>query len=252
MYNEELNNQWINRLKGHVRGKKVLLLGNSLSLFSEKTGDFIDSFDVVIRVGKGLPYPYFTEYIGKKFDVWSFGVLRAPIIEHVTAPFKIYNFLQVHVYDKKNLFVNPSFMYNERFQIYRDYFLIGPLLNIKSYFKLFPKSTDIRLSQGLITLLFILDKLKNIYDSVHLYGFDFFRQAVSYQQQDETKVAYSWHIPKTKKGLLNPHSYDLEKRFIERMDQKGIVTLHPCPCGEIDKYVLESLFSKFRPEANKE
>lgn len=249
MYNEELNTEWINRLTEHVQGKNILLLGNSLSLFADKTGDFIDSYDVVIRVGKGLPYPEFKEYLGSKFDIWSFGVLRSGAIHQVTAPFKIFNFAQVHFYNKKDMLVTPAFMYNERFQVYRDYFLIGSLKDLRSYLRFFPKDSD-RISQGILTLLFLLDKIKG-YKDITLYGFDFFESHLNFKMKDGDKKAYSWHIPNTKTGATMPHSNALEKPFVNKLIRQKLINYVPCPVGSVDKYVLETLIQKFRPEAVK-
>jgi len=249
MYNAELNNKWIGHLKNFVADKKVLLVGNSLSLFADKTGELIDSYDVVIRVGKGLPYTEFKEFLGSKFDVWSFGVLRSGAINQVTAPFKIYNFAQVHFYNKKDMLVTPAFMYNDKHQVYRDYFLIGSIRDLKGYLRFFPKDCD-RISQGLITLLFFIDKIKS-YKDITLYGFDFFENHLSFNLSDGEKQSYSWHLPKTKTGAVMPHSNKLEKPFIERLASKNLINIIKCPTGPIDKYVMDSLFQKFRPEAVK-
>lgn len=252
MYNEELNNQWISKFKEYVYGKKVLLLGNSLSLFAEPRGEFIDSFDVVIRVGKGFPYPEFRPFIGKKFDVWSFGVLRSGGFHlSAKAKFRIFNFLQIHFYNDNKLMVTPSVMFDDKFQIYRDFFLMGSLTDLKNYTKFFPQHNAFRLSQGLTTLLFLIEKA-NTYKEMHLYGFDFFDKHTTYQSKGEQKIAHSWHIPLTKTGLVNPHSYEHEKKFITKLRDKNLVTLHPCAEKEVDKYVLNSLYKRFRPEGLKE
>ena len=251
MYNAELNNQWIQDLNQLVEGKRVLILGNSLSLFAAETGEFIDSFDIVVRVGKGLPYKDFKKYVGEKIDVWSFGVLRSGMIKHVNCKFKVFNFLQVYAYNESDLMVVPKFMFSGKHQIYRDFFLLGSYGDIKKYLKLFPKDPDMRISQGLATILFFIDKIKS-FKELHLYGFDFFEKAVNYNLENEVKQAHSWHIPRSKFGLEHPHINGVEKKFITKLHNKGLLTFHPCPDGEVDKYVLNSLFNKFRPEAKKE
>lgn len=252
MYNEELNNQWISKLREYVRDKRVLLLGNSLSLFSEPRGDFIDSFDVVIRVGKGFPYPEFRPFIGKKFDVWSFGVLRSGGFNlSVRAKFRIFNFLQIHFYNDNKLMVTPSVMFDDKFQVYKDFFLMGSWAELKSYTKFFQQHETFRLSQGLTTLLFMIEKV-NSYKELNLFGFDFFDKHTTFNSNGEVKVAHSWHIPLAKPGLFNPHSYEHEKKFITKLRDKNLINLHPCSEKEVDKYVLNSLFKRFRPEGLKE
>lgn len=251
MYNAELNNRWIKDLNNYTKDKRVLILGNSLSVFADKRGDFIDSFDVVIRVGKGLPFAELQEYVGKKLDVWSFGVLRSGLISQVRCKYKIFNFLQVYAYSEHDQMVIPKFMFDGKYQIYKDYFLIGSYQNVKSYLKLFPKDSNMRISQGLATILFFLDKIKT-HKELHLFGFDFFNKSISYQMDNETKYAHSWHIPRSKIGLEHPHFSNIEKSIITRFQEKQLLTLHETDQGDVDKYVINNLFTKFRPEALKE
>ena len=75
MWNRALNDQFVLKLRAFCQGKKVLIVGNALSLFAKPYGEFIDSFDVVVRVGKGFPHPEFKDHLGTKKDVWMASLL---------------------------------------------------------------------------------------------------------------------------------------------------------------------------------
>lgn len=52
------------------RGKRVAVIGGADSAFKEKLGSYIDGFDVVVRINKGVEVvDKHSEYIGKKTDV---------------------------------------------------------------------------------------------------------------------------------------------------------------------------------------
>jgi hypothetical protein len=125
------------------------------------------------------------------------------------------------------------------------------LHNARGYLKYFPKDPSMRISQGLAVLLFFMDKIKT-YKKLNLYGFDFFEKSVEFGMDNEKKYAHSWHIPRSKIGLIHPHATGTEKKFIEKLHQRQLINLYPCPQGNVDKYVLDNLFSKFRPNAIKE
>ena len=61
-------------------GKDIILVGNSVEILHYDYGDLIDSHDVVIRMGRGIPNPNGlednTDAIGTRTDVWVTGFLR--------------------------------------------------------------------------------------------------------------------------------------------------------------------------------
>ena len=64
-----------------LANKNLILVGNSVEILHYQHGKFIDSHDVVMRMGRGLPNPNSLEdhskSIGTKTDVWITGFLRA-------------------------------------------------------------------------------------------------------------------------------------------------------------------------------
>ena len=127
MWNRRLNDKFENRLIGYCQNKRVLIVGNSISLFNKPYGEFIDSFDVVVRMGKGYPWPEFKEHLGSKTDVWVLSILRANHYpDFKGTPFQVLNISQISVYDsKKNTTTISKHFYEEEFEIYKDYFVMG-------------------------------------------------------------------------------------------------------------------------------
>ena len=117
MWNERLNEKFTNRLIGFCQGKKVLIVGNAVSLLNKPYGEFIDSFDVVVRMGKGYPWPEFKDYLGTKTDVWVLSILRANHYkEFKDVPYKVLNISQMSVYDKERTQTTVSkFFYADDF-----------------------------------------------------------------------------------------------------------------------------------------
>ena len=65
--------------------KNVILVGNSVEMLNYEHGEFIDTHDVVMRMGRGIPNPNGlennTKAIGTKSDVWVTGFLRENTIK---------------------------------------------------------------------------------------------------------------------------------------------------------------------------
>ena len=51
-----------------LENKNIILVGNSIEIMNYEKGEFIDSHDVVIRMGKGIPRWDRDIHIGKKID----------------------------------------------------------------------------------------------------------------------------------------------------------------------------------------
>jgi hypothetical protein len=88
-----------------VEGKRVAVVGNSLSLFDSEFGDDIDNHDLVIRFNK--PAIFFDDLVdvrkthGSKIDIWAF-ISKSAFIEKVLNKEKNIDTV------KKNFFENES------------------------------------------------------------------------------------------------------------------------------------------------
>jgi hypothetical protein len=58
-------------LAEYVKGKRVALVGNAMSMLVNAEPDFIDGHDVVIRINLGLPGIIAPFLIGERTDIWA-------------------------------------------------------------------------------------------------------------------------------------------------------------------------------------
>ena len=58
-----------------TKDKRLILVGNSVEILQYQYGDYIESFDTIVRFGRGAPYDYKTS-LGSRTDIWVTGYLR--------------------------------------------------------------------------------------------------------------------------------------------------------------------------------
>ena len=236
MWNRRLNDKFENRLIGYCQNKRVLIVGNSISLFNKPYGEFIDSFDVVVRMGKGYPWPEFKEHLGSKTDVWVLSILRANHYpDFKGTPFQVLNISQISVYDsKKSTTTISKHFYEEEFEIYKDYFVMGDIKKTRALIKTAYGTVDInqRASQGALTLAYFTNIIRS-YKELHVIGFDFFEGKVQYEMNGEVNEVSSFHlpVPSLKGSNSNPHAGMLveghpDKRYIQRLRDEGKIVFH--------------------------
>lgn len=236
MWNKRLNDKFENRLIGYCQNKRVLIVGNSISLFNKPYGEFIDSFDVVVRMGKGYPWPEFKEHLGSKTDVWVLSILRANhYADFKGTPFQVLNISQISVYDsKKNTTTISKHFYEEEFEIYKDYFVMGDIKKTRALIKIAYGTVDInqRASQGALTLAYFTNIIRH-YKELHVIGFDFFEGKLQYEMNGEVNEVSSFHlpVPSLKGSNSNPHAGMLveghpDKRYIEKLRDEGKIIFH--------------------------
>lgn len=228
MYNKELNDKCIETFAEYISGKRVIVVGNALTMFSDKYGKFIDSFDVVVRLGKGIPWKTDKEYLGTKTDVWFFGGLRAELYEVLTdVPWKIFSPAQMNSHKSVAI---PYFMMDGKFQVYKDFFLShdnDEILSINE--ALNGKDTDVvRVSQGIMAV----DMLAKIgtQKSLTVIGFDFFSSGTNMKfgygkgKIPKDHPVTSWHFPLTSNSQ-NPHISSLERKYVESLDGVELIEM---------------------------
>jgi hypothetical protein len=236
MWNRRLNDKFENRLIGYCQNKRVLIVGNSISLFNKPYGEFIDSFDVVVRMGKGYPWPEFKEHLGSKTDVWVLSILRANHYpDFKGTPYQVLNISQISVYDsKRNTTTISKHFYEEDFEIYKDYFVMGDIKKTRALIKTAYGTVDInqRASQGALTLAYFTNIIRS-YKELHVIGFDFFEGKVQYEMNGEVNEVSSFHlpVPSLKGSNSNPHAGMLveghpDKRYIQRLRDQGKIIFH--------------------------
>lgn len=252
MFNHRINEYFTNKFKNYCKDKSVLIVGNSLTLLGEKYGSLIDSYDVVVRIGKGIPYVELSSFLGSKTDCWVFSTFRSvDYVNFKNVRFKILNICQQQIYDEKIKDLNMrKLFFKKDFQIYRDYFLMGSLEDLHNTIK--KTGLKKRVSQGVFCIQYFIDTIKT-HKKLDIIGFDFFESAVSYKAKgyEEEITINSYHLPVLVNDK-NPH-FDLEsneengeKNYILNLEKEGKIGIHKMTSYPSDE-TLNMLFSKFRP-----
>lgn len=259
MWNKRLNDKFENRLIGYCQDKRVLIVGNSVSLFNKPYGEFIDSFDVVVRLGKGYPWPEFKEHLGSKTDVWVLSILRANHYKDFkNTPYQLLNIAQISVYDKERTTTTVSkYFYEHDFEIYKDYFMMGDITKTRALIKAAYGVVDInqRTSQGALTLSYFINVIRS-YKELHVIGFDFFEGKVQYKLKDEVNEVSSFHlpVPSLKGRNSNPHAGmstegHPDKKYILGLKEENKIIFHPMEplvhTPELETKVMQ-LMAKYR------
>lgn len=257
MYNRKLNEIWTNRLRDFCAGKKVIIVGNSVSTFANEYGDLIDSFDVVVRMGKGVPYPEFKKYQGSKTDCWMLSALRAATYrEFKSVKFKMLNITQLNLYQNTDKFGISKCFFEEDFQIYRDFFLLGNIHETKELIKkalIIELSERNRISQGAMCISYFLNKIATQTET-HVVGFDFFESRVQYLMKGEINEVSSHHmpIPLFKGPNSNPHTglYSVDNKdreYITHLVNNNQIHFHEMKIKELPEQQAKMLLRKHRP-----
>lgn len=258
MYNKQLNDQCTRIFKEVIKGKRVLFVGNSASLFSDDSfGATIDSYDFVLRFGKGWPDPIDAAYLGTKTNAWFFGAGRAGMYKHFKdVPWKIYTPSQLKVYEPGQDQLVNHMMMDGTMQPYRDYFMTGSSKEVVALNKkVNGNETNARLSQGIQAIDWITTKA-NSYKSLTLIGFDFFANEFSYSFDNKhhpsipsNHISSSWHCPLVSKHYeCNPHfkgsdGVSNELKYIISNPDVGVIQMPPIDYDKMNE-VLKRLRGK--------
>tara|TARA_R100000808_G_C2153121_1_gene163033 strand:- start:409 stop:1122 length:714 start_codon:yes stop_codon:yes gene_type:complete len=199
-----------------VKNKDVILVGNSVEILQYDNGELIDSYDTVVRFGKGFPTPPIEHAIGKRTDIWQTGILRRHMfMKFSDAQVRLFN--RSRIYLDKEIKENklPNFPYvnmysdQELDQIYKEFNFTDPRLHSP------------RPSQGFISLLFFTRKIPT-YKSLTLIGFDFF--AKTYSSKVGSGRPHSWHKPRLDTPIEtdNPHTgITIERDYALQLEKEG-------------------------------
>lgn len=193
-----------------TKGKRIILVGNSVEMLQHDLADYIESFDTVVRFGNGIPTSENWDSIGKRTDIWVTGFLR---------------------YNKRRFFpVNIPVLFN-RSRIHLDKipdhypdFEVIEMFSDKEMLNIFDlvgaKNNEVngqRPSAGFITIQYFLQKIE--FSTLTLVGFDFFSKALSITAGFANPT--SWHIPMNS-VTYNPHSQK-EKEIVLDLFERGII-----------------------------
>ncbi len=196
-----------------LENKNVVLVGNSVEILNYEKGEFIDSHDVVIRMGRGVPRPRHYEAIGKRTDLWATGFLRAeqmikrPELKEVP---KLLNRTRINLLTARSLEVDAEF---------HTMFTDNELLDLYEEFGYVNNETLGRPSNGFIVLLWLIKKAW-VWKSLTLVGFDFFAKKAPFK----VGAAYpnSWHLPRNSVDEI-PHNVPAEREYALEMSRNGVI-----------------------------
>jgi len=198
-----------------LKNKNIILVGNSVEVLNYQKGEFIDSHDVVIRMGRGLPLPRHYEMIGKRTDLWASGFLRAeqmikrPELKEVP---KLLNRTRIDL-NKSRVLGNGL---DEEFHtMWSD----DELLALYDEFGYENNAVLGRPSNGFIVLLWLIKKAW-VWKSLTIIGFDFFAKKAPFK----VGAAYpnSWHLPRNTVDEI-PHNVPAERDYALEMSRNGII-----------------------------
>ena len=210
----------IEEIQDFFRDKRVLIVGNSVELMTQENAELIDSFDIVVRLGRGIKTTPNEELaVGSKVDVWISGLFRIPLLQEEEIQQKLkgklilLNGSRIDVTDgwlKKTIEeypYTPLFSDEEILGFYEKYGIIN---NSKKSF---------RFSAGMWTIFFMLKKVKT-YKSLDIIGFDFFKSIADVHVNDGAILPTSWHAPSV--GGDSPvHNGAFEEKIIRKYIDEG-------------------------------
>ena len=198
-----------------LKNKNIVLVGNSVEILNYEKGEFIDSHDIVIRMGRGVPFPRHYERIGKRTDIWCTGFLRAeqmmkrPELKEVP---KLLNRTRINLNSAREL---GNGLDDEYHTMWSDEELLG----LYEEFGYVNNETLGRPSNGFIVLLWLIKKAW-VWKSLTLVGFDFFAKKAPFK----VGAAYpnSWHLPRNTVDEI-PHNVPAEREYALEMSRNGII-----------------------------
>lgn len=193
-----------------TKGKRIILVGNSVEILQHDLADYIESFDTVVRFGNGIPTDENWDSIGKRTDIWVTGFLR----------YKKRRFFPKNI----PVLFNRSRIHLDKIPDHYPDFEVIEMFSDKEMLNIFDlvgaKNNEVngqRPSAGFITIQYFLQKIE--FSTLTLVGFDFFSKALSITAGFANPT--SWHIP-VNSQTYNPHSQK-EKEIVLDLFDRGVI-----------------------------
>lgn len=190
----------LEELQEYVKDKRIIVVGNNLSALEKKQATLIDSYDIVLRFGKGILQGW-EEYIGYKTDIWSTGNFRSPMRSLLPKETVVlYNQGGTH-----NVKSSPPYPHILMYE-WDDACAVST--------KYTGDWEHCRLSNGAITAHFMYNKV-GTFKQMDFINFDFFTVSCKFRDRanEVDSITNSWHLPLTppkyfNKGTDNNCSHD--------------------------------------------
>lgn len=165
--------------------KSVVLVGNSVEMMQHNYGDFIDSHDIVVRLGRGHKTEGHEKSLGTKVDAWGTGFLREPL--HRVPDLKNIPILL----NRNRISISKPRKHKMNKDLVTEVFSDKELLALDKEYH-FDRKNNERMSNGLVILLYFLKK-ETSWKEFTLIGFDGFTKSLSFKVG--LAKPYSWHMP---------------------------------------------------------
>jgi len=206
-----------------LQDSSIILVGNSVELLKYNYGDYIDSFDYVVRFGQGVPEDYNYSAVGRRTDFWVTGWLRKNFWHRFPNAKILFNRSRIHMNVEPNIelpFDNHTIMFNDK-ELLKIFEQIGATND--------NAREGARPSAGFVAILYFLKKLKC--KNITLIGFDFFSKKLPIKSGGDHPA--SWHLPfnSSVKNPHNPHEKGLVWKWYNE--------------GKLDWKILSNLDSEF-------
>ncbi len=240
--------EYLDQIDEYVRGKKVAIVGNASSIFSASHGHDIDSHDVVVRFGKGVPDEFNAVHIGTRTDIWAASVFRfSPSIRNALAPkYSLLSLAQLGLYSKPPTITRPACCMPESALVEgRDYGVMGDVWQHLLWASAVSPRFG-RPSQGAMFVGFMKHrKWANLARSITFFGFDFFSATFDMKG---TPTA-SWHCPIMRNTVSPreiPHDAEAEAKYIKAYIQAHNTNVDCRIDAPIDATTAERIITHYR------
>ena len=178
-----------------TKDKTLILVGNSVEILQYEYGDYIESFDTVVRFGRGAPYDY-TSSLGSRTDIWVTGFLRVNARKFFDC-LTLFNRSRIHMNKPSTTILPKDFKY-------MDMFSDEEIIDIHNKLGVVPnKPVGWRPSQGFMAILFFL--LKCECKSITLIGFDFFSKKLPFKTGEDNPIVSISILDLEKKEYRSVH-----------------------------------------------
>jgi hypothetical protein len=238
----------VERIRGLVKNKRVLFVGNSVESIQYGLGKFIDKYDIVVRFGRAIEFvaekhkdTMFAKRLGRKVNIWVTGQFRSHTYNKLKQEFTNGRFKDVEILLNEcrgNFHLKDYIIENHipKDMPFTKMFNKDEIINIMGNFGLdisFKEKNlakrELRPSAGFITILWFIYIVKT-YKSLDLIGFDFFHKSTDRRAVDKRGLQsqcdpHSWHMPiyTTKNSA---HNSQLEKEYVSMLERHGKLKWH--------------------------
>ncbi len=196
----------------YIKGKNIIILGNALGALDKYLGEMIDSYDIVLRFGKGIPSKSIYKNIGQRTDIWVTGELR--MHEHHRLP------------EGCKILFNNSKYNPEKGKPFDDYLEMYSYATIRDLQRQYKVGKYLSLSAGAITSHWLANVATG-WKSLTWVNFNIFTAATKIWNpvaQGNT-FSTSWHLPLIKKKFVD-RGYNFLKEGDISHDSKAEIRMY--------------------------